>query len=217
MTNPTTPLPVQEPAGALPHPGGVEISALLDSILSEYGWPSNPKNAARAGWTAAMRYRASLPPVTQPDVSIPGPGMNASGERVDSANVTQAKSEAVAWMTHHDEPMLFPTREEAASYCADDEEPIPLAAPQEAVERQPLTGWQPIKTAPKDGTNVLLVNRKGNIASGLWQGEGSSMGWWLRGGNRPNTFFNDHFGPTHWQPLPKPPGIGPATQEKQHG
>lgn len=58
--------PVAQPdAGALPHPGGVEISALLDSILSEYNWPSNPKNAARAGWTAAMRYLAASTQATQ--------------------------------------------------------------------------------------------------------------------------------------------------------
>ena len=65
--------------------------------------------------------------------------------------------------------------------------------------------WQPIKTAPRDGTNVLLVNRKGNIATGLWQGRGVMEGWWLRGGNGPNTFFNEHHGPTHWMPLPAPP------------
>lgn len=32
----------------------------------------------------------------------------------------------VAWMTHHDEPMLFLVTEEAAAYCDDDEMPIPL-------------------------------------------------------------------------------------------
>jgi hypothetical protein len=32
----------------------------------------------------------------------------------------------VAWATHHDEPMLFPSRDEAASYCGDDERPIEL-------------------------------------------------------------------------------------------
>ncbi len=61
--------------------------------------------------------------------------------------------------------------------------------------------WLPIESAPKDGTNVLLLNRKGNIAAGLWQQES----WWLRGGSYPNAFFNDHHGPTHWQPLPPPP------------
>jgi hypothetical protein len=67
--------------------------------------------------------------------------------------------------------------------------------------------WQPIETAPKDGTNVLLVNRRGNIAAGLWRDGlfGERGGWWLRGGNAPNTFFNDHHGPTHWMPLPAAP------------
>ena len=32
----------------------------------------------------------------------------------------------VAWATHHDEPMLFPTEHEASTYCDDDEPPIPL-------------------------------------------------------------------------------------------
>lgn len=39
-------------------------------------------------------------------------------------------SEPMAWMTHHDEPMLFPTRAEAAQHCADDEQPIALGVTQ---------------------------------------------------------------------------------------
>lgn len=34
--------------------------------------------------------------------------------------------EVAAWMTHHDEPMLFPTEREAACLCDDDERPIAL-------------------------------------------------------------------------------------------
>lgn len=34
--------------------------------------------------------------------------------------------EPVAFMTHHDEPMLFPTWDEAVQYCDDDEPPISL-------------------------------------------------------------------------------------------
>lgn len=70
---------------------------------------------------------------------------------------------------------------------------------------QLLTGWQPIESAPRDGTNILLLNVKGNIASGLWQGTGIHQGWWLRGGNCPDTFFNGHHGPTNWMALPALP------------
>ena len=44
----------------------------------------------------------------------------------------QPVGEPVAWMTHHDEPMLYPTFQEAAAYCDDDEPPIPLYASQPA-------------------------------------------------------------------------------------
>ena len=37
-------------------------------------------------------------------------------------------ADPVAWRTHHDEPMLFPTINEAWQYCEDDEGPEPLFA-----------------------------------------------------------------------------------------
>ncbi|WP_353099147.1 Lar family restriction alleviation protein [Stenotrophomonas lactitubi] len=47
----------------------------------------------------------------------------------------QPVGEPVAWMTHHDEPMLFPTAAEAAAYCEDDEQPAPLfRSPAQAVD-----------------------------------------------------------------------------------
>ena len=61
------------------------------------------------------------------------------------------------------------------------------------------TDWQPIDTAPKDGTNVLLVNLRGLMATALWQ-DGQ---WVLRGGVA-SSFFNRHW-PTHWMSLPLPP------------
>ncbi|OBU61952.1 hypothetical protein [Stenotrophomonas maltophilia] len=54
----------------------------------------------------------------------------------------------VAWMTHHDEPLLYPTFQEAAAYCDDDEPPIPLyaAPPAQAVDlgglREMLHDWK---------------------------------------------------------------------------
>jgi hypothetical protein len=48
----------------LPHPGTLEASDRLNAILAEYNHPTNPKNAARAGWEAANRWLAAAP--TQP-------------------------------------------------------------------------------------------------------------------------------------------------------
>ena len=39
---------------------------------------------------------------------------------------TCSPQEPVAWMTNHDEPLLFPTKNEASQYCNEDEEPQPL-------------------------------------------------------------------------------------------
>lgn len=46
-------------APALPNPGSPEASAMIDSVLAEYNWPSNTKNAARAGYVAAARLLAA--------------------------------------------------------------------------------------------------------------------------------------------------------------
>jgi hypothetical protein len=59
-------------------------------------------------------------------------------------------------------------------------------------------GWQPIETAPKDGTIVLV-----------WDGENMAVADWVEFPYRPGggwmegiEVFSD---PTHWMPLPEPP------------
>lgn len=77
--------------------------------------------------------------------------------------------------------------------------------------------WQPIATAPKDGTNVLPVNFKGNMAAELWQGEGELAGWWMSGGNSRNAFFNGHYGLIYWIPLPDAPPSAPSQAKSAAG
>lgn len=75
----------------------------------------------------------------------------------------------------------------------------------EHVRREALeeaAAWRPMETAPADGTNLLLLNRAGNVAAGLWQDSLLGAGWFLRGGSRPDVFFNDNFGPVGWLPIP---------------
>jgi hypothetical protein len=66
--------------------------------------------------------------------------------------------------------------------------------------------WQPIESAPKDGTEILGWDKEGKYASVSfkvtryycnWENKyRDSKSWWK--GNVTCT-------PTHWMPLPKPP------------
>ena len=54
--------------------------------------------------------------------------------------------------------------------------------------------WQPIETAPKDGTRVLVVE----------DGE-YHVAWWRQGWTRAGDDYDIAMEPTHWQPLPPYP------------
>ena len=54
--------------------------------------------------------------------------------------------------------------------------------------------WQPIETAPKDGSFILLATPKGRIADGFWSLVYGVWSW-------PYVKVE----PTHWMPLPTPP------------
>ncbi len=73
-----------------------------------------------------------------------------------------------------------------------------------------MNEWQPIETAPIDGTEILLKiplqweEPQGRIGSGdyvsaYWYDESSDF-WMNRLGNCISLYR-----PTHWMPLPKPP------------
>lgn len=62
----------------------------------------------------------------------------------------------------------------------------------------PVGGWQPIETAPRDSTEVLvLVGRKIIRLGWYFKPSSRTEGWRDENGNRIN--------PTHWMPLPPPP------------
>ena len=68
----------------------------------------------------------------------------------------------------------------------------------ELLEAQLAAAWQPIETAPKDGTEVLLkTSRTGRIANGLWNAVNSEHGFWV--------WAYIQAEPAHWMPLPKSP------------
>jgi len=75
--------------------------------------------------------------------------------------------------------------------------------------------WQPIETAPKDGTWIIVFggitgddeeDRSFAVAqwSNLLNGGTTDPRWmfaWYDGG-----YYGQYYDPTHWMPLPPPPG-----------
>ncbi|SOY81917.1 DUF551 domain-containing protein [Cupriavidus taiwanensis] len=65
--------------------------------------------------------------------------------------------------------------------------------------------WQPIETAPMDGTPVLLYARAAFATAPV-----RVVGWWIYGQHWVACTFSPNkptvLVPTHWMPLPTPPG-----------
>ena len=65
-----------------------------------------------------------------------------------------------------------------------------------------MSDWQPIETAPRDGTSVLLIRAKAMDGGRL--GHRIGIGSWKQGQWKGDCTR----APTHWMPLPEPPGEG---------
>jgi hypothetical protein len=72
---------------------------------------------------------------------------------------------------------------------------------------QPAELWQPIETAPKDGTPILLGFPDSHSGEGRWMGDSSRNHWgevgWFEFSD--DVLCDRPSKPTHWQPLPPPP------------
>jgi len=79
--------------------------------------------------------------------------------------------------------------------------------------RKTMDNWEPIETAPKDGTQILCCEQYRVSKIGYSMGGDVYIGRCTQGEWIDYEWFN-HNGfcvPTHWQPLPK------ATKEKGNG
>lgn len=67
--------------------------------------------------------------------------------------------------------------------------------------------WQPIETAPRDKTGILLYipGYPGEIMAAVWN-DNANRGWCFWGLESISFWFDrDGTSPTHWMPLPEPP------------
>lgn len=71
-----------------------------------------------------------------------------------------------------------------------------------------MSEWQPIETAPEDGTKILAYSPRapGSKIRVTWyrkaEDNASYIGW--------GEFNMDYWPPTHWMPLPTPPLSSPV-------
>lgn len=63
--------------------------------------------------------------------------------------------------------------------------------------------WRPIEEAPKDGTAILLFFPEGFCHVGTWLPKSNV---WAVTYRKPDLHYFDVDRPTHWMPLPTPPG-----------
>lgn len=63
--------------------------------------------------------------------------------------------------------------------------------------------WQPIETAPKDGTHVL-VSDDGVVSEAWFDAEAHGGGWYLANRHWTDGPGPDQIFPTHWQSMPRP-------------
>jgi len=74
-------------------------------------------------------------------------------------------------------------------------------------ERERATAWQPIETAPKDGTEVLLFFPLDGLDLRVWPQRIIAEyrhGLWVWQG-RAVRGYSESYQPTHWMPLPQEP------------
>ncbi|HDS1582001.1 TPA: hypothetical protein QEL15_004117 [Stenotrophomonas maltophilia] len=157
-------------AYAQPSPGGQDALELLEA----YDQAVEDLSVERSeGWNQDNRR-----PQLEADVA------ELRAELIGALAARQPVGEPVAWMTHHDEPMLFPAAAEAAAYCEDDELPVPLfRQPAQAVDLGQLphgirlveiprrNGLDPINVFVQDyelGRGRIVVTCYGQAWCGFW-------------------------------------------------
>jgi hypothetical protein len=69
--------------------------------------------------------------------------------------------------------------------------------------------WQPIETAPKDGTSIIAAQAGTAADCGViaWD---TDFGRWM---DLMDDYDEPNWLPTHWMPLPPPPAMAPTGEK----
>lgn len=129
----------QAALSAQPSTGGQDaLHEAARRVISDIDSGDYGGTISMATYDALVAALAARQPVSETDAYQQG--FRDGQDRTCTVAARQPVGGAVAWMTHHDEPMLFPTAAEAADYCEDDEQPVPLfRSPAQAVDLGPAS------------------------------------------------------------------------------
>lgn len=92
---------------------------------------------------------------------------------------------------------------------------------EEAAEARPMSEWQPIETAPRDGEKILVSTDSGSINVVRWSDEAefeqcsTAPGWQIWACE--DCWYSvalEFSEATHWMPLPPPPSSRGEPEEK---
>ena len=65
-----------------------------------------------------------------------------------------------------------------------------------------MSEWQPIETAPKDGTKIIVFDHYDGVVIARWRMRWPESGYeWIEATGEEY----ENYRPTHWMPLPEPP------------
>lgn len=177
---------------AVPALASPDLAQRIVEALDAGEWIAGP-NATRLQTVAGI-IRAALQQEQFPHAHtwIYNRVMNAMicscGERIECDHRLPAAMEATAvLMQEHSEADFVAAHERAEGAEAE------LETLKSAVSRAGET-WQPISSAPKDGTEILAYDEGAMMLTCWLEDEGA---WWDNGAMNP--------APTHWMPLPDPP------------
>ena len=73
-----------------------------------------------------------------------------------------------------------------------------------------MNKWQPIETAPKDGTEILILCREGNMFVARWSYSGCYE-YWVSNACADDCYGADDCDVSHWMKLPEPPAMEPRS------
>lgn len=182
-------------------------------------WVLVPREPTREMFGAWYRYKHGWHSVDEPapsdtsDVGAYTAMLAASPTPVSGEPVAEPFLTGVGWENLSCDDQLTLATQIAANVGyvlspAPEPEPIPLYAhPPKATVTD--DGWQPIESAPKDGTEVLLWlgNPWSRVEKARWY---ASWGNWQVGNIPADPAREEAHGigsalPTHWRPLPAPP------------